>query len=202
MYDVLLTSAGAIMSNREPSIDVESIRQNIRLFVETLAPSDIRAYVDQRIDEGFTELLGQVDGHAAAVWIKPVDRDVLTIAYNVGERGAEIEGKIEQSLDTGLVSKSFNEAQTICHQGFFPHREQSDKADRALDQITAHQIASPFTLFGKKCGAVTVIQSQASQVARHTKWGFEEDDIQRVEAWTAILGRLIEYNFLRKLLKL
>ena len=130
-------------------------------FVVTLTVANFKTLSDQVVENCIGHLIDGVNGHAVAIWL-PEEKDgdeVLTIAYNVGEKGPEVEGVISQPLEKGLVSKSFKEKQTVCHQGFFKHKEQSNTVDKELGQITAHQIAAPFQLFRKTVGAITVIQT-------------------------------------------
>ena len=68
-----------------------------------------------------------------------------------------------------------------------------------LGQVTAHQIASPFQLFGKTIGAITVIQTLATGIEQHSDWGFDNDDILHFETGVAIIQRLFEWNIVRRI---
>ena len=167
----------------------------------SLTTDTFRSLTDAVIENTFSNLNQLINGHATAVWL-PEQREsetVLTIAYNVGARGHEIEGVISQSLDKGLVSKSYQEGETICHQGFFKHREQSSTVDQELGQITAHQIAAPFALFGQTIGAITIIQTLASGLEQQSEWGFDEDDVSMFQSGVEAIQRLFELNVIRGL---
>ena len=163
-------------------------------FVDELSHQSLKRLVDENLDRCFQSFLTRTDSHAGAVWIVNPATNKLVIAYNVGGQGQEIEGQIEQPLETGLVSKAFKENQTICHQGIFAHREQSAKVDEALLQVTAHQIATPFCMFGRTVGVLTAIQTLDAGVRLKTEWGFDETDIEQIEVASWVLGRLMEYN--------
>lgn len=170
-------------------------------FLGNVDLENFKSLTDQVIENCITNLIALVNGHAVAVWL-PEQKDgeeVLTIAYNVGEKGPEVEGVISQSLDKGLVSKSFKQKETVCHQGFFKHRDQSSSVDKELGQITAHQIAAPFELFGKTIGAITVIQTLGAGVEQHDDWGFNDEDVRHFDGTIQIIQRLFELNVIREL---
>lgn len=186
-----------------------------------MSPSELRTAIDQATDSylgglelsvlpsladdvikgSILNLIQLVNGHAIAIWLpeRQGDADVLTIAYNVGGRGHDIEGEISQSLDKGLVSKAYLENETICHQGFFKHREQSSAVDKELGQVTAHQIATPFKLFGKTVGAATVVQTLASGIEQQSEWGFDENDVTLYRNGIETIERLFELNVIRNI---
>ena len=170
-------------------------------FLASLQRASLPSLADQVIESSILNLQKLINGHAIAIWL-PETRDgeeVLTIALNVGERGHEIEGEISQTLEHGLVSKSFLEKETICHQGFFKHREQSVRVDQELGQVTAHQIATPFSLFGQTVGACTVIQTLASGLEQQSDWGFDENDVTLFRNGMESIERLFELNIIRKI---
>ena len=171
----------------------------IEKFLRDIRYEQIRALADDVIELYLTNLLKTLEAHAVAIWLKTVgpEGDRLTIAYNVGQRGTEVEGKINQALDQGLVSKAFREGMAICHQGIFKHREQSLAVDRQLGQITAHQIAVPFRFFDRTIGAMTVIQTLDAGIADHLQWGFDKDEIKLFEGEVVVVQRLFELNFLK-----
>ena len=162
----------------------------------------LKSLSDDVIEGSIENLNELVSGHATAIWMREEKdgEEVLTIAYNVGGKGEEVEGVVSQSLDSGLVSKAFNDDETICHQGFFKHKEQSSSVDKELGQITAHQIATPFKLFGQGVGAVTVIQTLAAGIEANSEWGFENSDIENFEAHVRVLERLFELNVIKQLI--
>jgi hypothetical protein len=178
-----------------------SIETAANSFLSDLQTSSLKSYSDDVIDNCIRNLIDQVNGHAVAIWLEEQkeEGDVLTIAYNVGDKGHEVEGVISQSLESGLVSKAYKQNETICHQGFFKHKEQSTKVDQKLGQITAHQIAAPFQLFGKTIGAITVIQTLAAGFEQHSNWGFDQADINHFEASVEVIQRLFELNIIRQL---
>ncbi len=159
-----------------------------------------RELADPVIEQSFKTLLDQINADAAAVWLKDgaAGSEVLTIAYNIGGRGSELENQVSQSLDSGLVSKAFRESSTICHEGLFCHQEQSHEVDRQLHQLTAHQIAAPFSIAGNQVGAVTAVQIQDERSGNRTEWGFEHADVSAFENWVAIMERLFELNLRRQ----
>ena len=169
--------------------------------VSKLTLENLNSLTDSVV-EGCLESLNElVNGHAAAIWIREDKggEQVLTIACNVGGKGDEVEGVVSQSLDSGLVSKAFNDGETICHQGFFKHKEQSTEVDKELGQMTAHQIAAPFELFGKAIGAVTVIQTLAAGVEKQSEWGFDKSDVESFNVQLRIIERLLELNVIKQL---
>ena len=185
-----------------PDSDINTtIETAASAFLANLDTGSLKLYSDDVIDNCIKNLIDHVNGHAVAVWLEEQKEgsDVLTIAYNVGEKGDEVEGVISQSLEDGLVSKAYKEKETICHQGFFKHKEQSMKVDQKLGQITAHQIAAPFQLFGKTIGAITVIQTLAAGFEQHSDWGFDRTDIEHFESTVEVIQRLFELNIIRKL---
>jgi len=170
-------------------------------FVGRLEIVTLQSLADPVIEAAISNLNQLIDGHAIAIWL-PENRAgeaVLTIAYNVGERGHEIEGVVSQSLGKGLVSKAYRDHETICHQGFFKHRDQSIDVDQKLGQVTAHQIATPFQLFDRTVGAATIIQTLASGIEKHSEWGFDERDVDRFQAGIETIQRLFELNIIRQL---
>lgn len=179
----------------------EFVSSSVASFVASPALTTFQKLADSFVRESFEKLLVKIQGHAAAYWL--IDRqdevDGLTIAVNVGDRGEEIEGEIFQPLDHGLVSEAFNKNETICHQGMFRPKKQSVEVDRELGQVTSHQIAAPFEMFGQKIGAVTVIQSLAAGVAQGTDWGFDQPAIDEFNDWVRLSERLLEYNFVRQI---
>ena len=179
----------------------QAIEESSEAFVAKINIDNLKSLTDDVIEKSILNTIDQVNGHAVAIWLpdEKDGQDVLTIAYNVGDKGPEVEGVISQKLDEGLVSKSFKNNETVCHQGFFKHREQSSSVDKKLGQITAHQIASPFRLFGKTIGAITVIQTLAAGVEQHSDWGFNNTDIQHFESSVQITQRLFELNVIRKM---
>lgn len=179
----------------------EFVSSSVESFIARPTLSTFRQLADPFVRESFEKLVRHIQGHAGAYWV--IDRqnetDGLTIVVNVGERGEEIEGEIFQPLDQGLVSDAFNNGETICHQGMFRPKNQSEDVDRELGQVTSHQIAAPLELFGKKIGAVTVIQSLAAGVSQGTDWGFDQPAIDEFNYWVRISERLLEYNFVRQI---
>lgn len=178
-----------------------AIDQATDSYLGGLELSVLPELADQVIKGSILNLIQLINGHAIAIWL-PENRDgedVLTIALNVGERGHEIEGEISQSMDKGLVSKAYRENETICHQGFFKHREQSSAVDQELGQVTAHQIATPFKLFDKIVGAVTVVQTLASGIEQQSEWGFDENDVALFRTGIETIERLFELNVIRKI---
>lgn len=178
-----------------------AINEASRATAAALDLGNFRSLVDDVIEKGAENLLDQINGHALAIWLKCQQSgdEVLTIAYNVGEKGSTLEGVVSQSLTGGLVSKAFKENKVVCHQGLFKHKEQSQAVDKALGQMTAHQIASPFTLFGATLGAVTVVQTLAAGIEHHSEWGFTNDDILHFATGVEVLQRLFELNIIRRL---
>ncbi len=170
-------------------------------FLSGLSVDSFQTLSDKVIDGCMKNLMNQVNGHAAAVWVHQSsdEGEVLTIAYNIGEKGRDVEGVVSQSLDSGLVSKAYKDLETICHQGFFKHKEQSAEVDKELGQITAHQIAAPFQLFGQTVGAITVIQTLATGVAQQSEWGFDESDVSVFKDSAEAIQRLFELNAIRSL---
>lgn len=170
--------------------------------VNNLNLDTLKSLTDSVVQGSIENLNDLVNGHATAIWIRENKQgdDVLTIAYNVGVKGEEVEGVVSQSLDSGLVSKAFKNEKTICHQGFFKHREQSTDVDKELGQVTAHQIATPFKLFGQSIGALTVIQTLAAGVENNSEWGFDAEDIENFEAMVRVIERLLELNVIRQLI--
>lgn len=160
--------------------------------------TNFKLLVDDVVAKTMSNILDHVNGHAIAIWLKENGaEEKLTIACNVGDKGASVEGLVSQPLSAGLVSKAYRDGQVVCHQGLFKHREQSLSVDKALNQITAHQIASPFRLFGNRVGAVTVVQTLAKGIEQHSEWGFTKEDISHFETGVEILQRLIELNLIR-----
>jgi hypothetical protein len=160
---------------------------------------NIRELADDVIENSFLSLLDHINANAAAIWLRTRDseEEFLTIAYNVGGRGAEIEGQVRQTLDAGLVSKAYQEAKTICHQGIFSHKEQSMDVDRELHQVTAHQIAAPFYILGTRAGAITAIQTLGGNIGPGAKWGFNDPAVGHFENWVKVMQRLFELNLRR-----
>lgn len=180
--------------------ELKGLNVNVEKLVESPAVDQFCNWADSLVRRAFENLLSQIQAHAGAFWI-PVEyegKPCLVIAVNVGDRGSEIEGTVFQSLDSGLVSKAYRDAEVVCHQGIFKHSQQSAEVDKELAQLTAHQIAAPFFLFGHKVGAVTAIQSMAGGIAHRTKWGFDQDAIDQFKIWVEISQRLFEYNVLRQ----
>jgi hypothetical protein len=179
----------------------EFVSSSVASFVASPTLTTFQKLADSFVRESFEKLLGKIQGHAGAYWLIDRQDDVegLTIAVNVGDRGAEIEDKIFQPLDHGLVSEAFNKNETICHQGLFRPKKQSVEVDRELRQVTSHQIAAPFEMFGQKIGAVTVIQSLSGGVAKGTDWGFDQPAIEEFNNWVRLSERLVEYNFVRQI---
>ena len=179
----------------------EFVAASVSDFVERPPLATFQKLADPFVRNSFEKLLSIIQGHAGAFWLIDQQNDVdgLTIAVNVGERGEEIEGEIFQPLDRGLVSEAFNKNETICHQGMFRHKKQSDDVDRELGQVTSHQIAAPLQMFGTKIGAATVIQSLAAGVAQGTDWGFDQTAIEEFNEWVHLIERLLEYNFVKQI---
>lgn len=166
-------------------------------FFASLTAASLAAQFDPLVERYFAQVVADARSGAGGVWLESADSTALVLAHNVGGAGAEIDGRVAQPLETGLVSKAFKEGTTVCHRGFFGHKEQSKAVDRELNQVTAHQVATPFSLFGRKVGALTVIQTADLAKNRRMRWGYDDDDIARVELATAVLGRLLEFNFTR-----
>ena len=182
---------------------IQSIQSTIASFSTIVSDELIHELADPTIERCFLNLLDHIQAHAAAIWLKqPGDKgDVLSIAYNVGGRGSAVEGTVRQPLDRGLVSKAFRERKTICHQGIFKHKEQSIDVDLKLGQMTAHQIAAPFDLFGAPIGAFTAIQTLDAGIKPDSEWGFETTDIEHFETWVEMIQRLFELNYLRSVIR-
>ena len=169
--------------------------------VEQVDVSNLKSYTDDVIEQSLLHLIDKVNGHAVAIWLpeNKEGEEVLTIAYNVGDNGPEVEGVISQSLDDGLVSKAFKESQVVCHQGFFKHKDQSSEVDKELGQMTAHQIAAPLAILGQTIGAITVIQTLGAGVENHEDWGFDDDDVEHFRVVVSVIQRLFELNLIRSL---
>ena len=179
----------------------DKISEASNQFVKAITVDNFKELSDKVIENCVDNLIVGVNGHAVAFWLpeQKAGEDVLTIAYNVGDKGPDVEGVISQPLDKGLVSKSFTEKTTVCHQGFFKHRDQSSSVDKELGQITAHQIASPFQLFGETVGAITVIQTIRAGLEQNSEWGFDDNDVQHFEEDVQVVQRLFELNVIRQL---
>lgn len=178
-----------------------ALNQASEEFTQGMGIVVFQSLADDVIKNSILNLSQLINGHAIAIWLpeKKDSEEVLTIAYNVGARGHEIEGVVSQPLDEGLVSKAFKDNDFVCHQGFFKHREQSADVDKELGQVTAHQIAAPFQLFGKTVGAITIIQTLASGIEQQSEWGFDENDVEMFKSGVQNIERLFELNIIRKI---
>lgn len=175
----------------------EHLQKSADAFLQQDSVSKLGDLADEEIRSSFEDLLHHVAADAGAVWIVGKDNEELTIAVNVGARGSSIEGSVSQGLDSGLVSKAFKEETMVRDEGAFRHREQSLAVDMKLGQLTAYQIACPFSMFGKTIGAVTVVQLSTPQNAGKREWGFDEEAANSVTRWVSIAQRLFEYEALK-----
>jgi hypothetical protein len=173
---------------------IENYRTEIDLLLNQLSIDTFKELADEVTRASFGDMVRQLGGDAGAIWIvdksKPQE---LVIAVNVGAQGDSIEGKVTQSLDSGLVSKAYTEKQLVHDEGAFRHPEQSMDVDMQLGQYTAYQMASPFNLFGETIGAATVIQL-ASTKSANGEWGFSKEAVQSFRTWVPVLQRLLEYS--------
>ena len=73
-----------------------AIDSAVEIFLAGLKLDSIQSLTDDVIDRSLANLIDLVNGHAIAIWLheKKLDSDVLTIAYNTGERGHEVEGLV------------------------------------------------------------------------------------------------------------
>ena len=138
----------------------------------------------------------------AAFGSKPLSEDALVIAYNDGPRPEELEGKVRMPMGEGLISKAFTEHETICHQGMFRHKDQSEEVDKQLKQLTAHQIAAPFFLFGECRGVLSAVQTYSGGADGRTQWGFDEGAVKQFATASRVMRRLVEYRLLKQLMGL
>lgn len=168
-------------------------------FLNSVSLESVRQLADSVIKESFEDLVARVGADAGAIWIvDPEQSSEITIAVNVGARGSEVEGEVSQNLDSGLVSKAYKQEQLISDEGVIPHAEKSFDVDQKLAQMTLHQIASPFKMFGKTIGAVTVVQFvTATSGAEKKDWGLREDATESFRRWVAVAERLFEYQCLK-----
>lgn len=168
-------------------------------FLNSLSLDSVRQLADSVIKESFEDMVAGVGADAGAIWVVDADQDAeITIAVNVGARGSEIEGEVSQNLDSGLVSKAYKQEQLISDEGVIPHAEKSFDVDQQLAQMTLHQIASPFKMFGKTIGAATIVQFvTASSGTQKKNWELREDAIESFRRWVAAAERLFEYECLK-----
>ena len=170
----------------------------VESFLNSISIDQVSALADLVIKDSFEDLLAQLNADAGAIWVVGTDSDdEITIAVNVGLRGNAVEGNVTQKLDRGLVSKAYREGQIIGDEGILPHAEKSIDVDSKLGQMTVHQIAGPFQMFGKTIGAVTVVQTVTGSSARKKQWGFSENAEQFFRRWVEVVQRLFEYEFLK-----
>lgn len=166
-------------------------------FLNSVSLEKVQALADEVIKESFEDLVARVGADAGAIWIVEADESSeITIAVNVGARGSDIEGEVSQDLDSGLVSKAYKQDELISDEGVIPHAEKSLDVDQQLAQMTLHQIASPFKMFGKTIGAVTVVQFVTATSGTKKEWGLSEDATESFKRWVAVAERLFEYKCL------
>ena len=166
-------------------------------FLNSVSLEKVQQLADEVIKESFEDLVHGVGADAGAIWIVDPDQSSeITIAVNVGARGSEIEGEVSQNLDSGLVSKAYKQEELISDEGVIPHAEKSLDVDQQLAQMTLHQIAAPFKMFGKTIGAVTVVQFVTATGAQKKEWGLREDATESFQRWVAVAERLFEYKCL------
>ena len=77
-----------------------TINEAVVAAVSRLDLDALKSLADEVIDGSIENLNELVNGHATAIWMREVkDGDeVLTIAYNIGGKGEEVEGVVSQSL--------------------------------------------------------------------------------------------------------
>lgn len=175
-----------------------ALKARLDVLLEALSTEALTALIEPGVDDFFRGVLADARSGAGGIWLKVPNSDALVLAHNVGGVGSEIDGKITQPLSSGLVSEAFNGDKTVCHRGAFRHPGQSSEVDKALGQVTAHQIATPFRLFDHTRGVLTVIQTYDFVRKHKSGWGYEDKDIARVENAAVIIGRLTEYSFVRR----
>lgn len=174
-----------------------------RSFLNSVSLDSIRELANEVIKESFEDHVERLRGDAGAIWV--VDQsnpEEITIAVNVGARGSSIEGSVSQNLESGLVSKAFKEEQLICDEGVLPHNEKSFDVDQELEQMTLHQIAAPFRIFGKTIGAMTVAQFVTAETCAKRTWGFDQEAKESFRRFSAVCERLFEYEVIKTTLKL
>ncbi len=181
---------------------MNDMQARIEQWLTELDATKIRPLVDEHAAGYFHEVLHCIHAHEGSIWVRPPKADYLMIAYNDGPRPAELEGQVKMKVGEGLISKAYNEHITVCHQGMFRHKDQSEHVDKQLRQLTAHQIAAPFYFFGTCCGVLSAIQTYSGGVTAHTKWGFDRECIQQFTTCANVLRRLLEYQLLKQELNL
>lgn len=176
----------------------QHLHESASKFLQQVSVSKLSDLADEKIRMSFEDLLHHVNADAGAIWLVGSDGEQLTIAVNVGARGSSIEGNVSQNLDSGLVSKAFREKAIVCDEGTFRHEEQSLDVDMELGQLTAYQIASPFSMFEQTIGAVTVIQLTTAENTSRREWGFDDEASESVSRWVSVAERLFEYEALKQ----
>ena len=170
----------------------------VQSFLSSLSIERFNGLADSVIKGSFEDFLAQINADAGAIWIVgDQDSDEITISVNVGARGSSVEGKISQNLDSGLVSKAYRENKIIGDEGVISHSEKSFDVDAKLGQMTVHEIAGPFKLFGKTIGAVTVVQMVIDANVKNKQWGFSENAVEMFGRWVEVAQRLFEYECLK-----
>lgn len=177
-------------------MSTQKFQHEIDSFHQSISVETIGGVADQVFRDSLEDLIRQTKADAGAVWVADKESpDSLTIAINVGEKGDAIEGNVSQQLESGLVSRAFNEGVFVHDDGVFRPADQCLDVDMQLGQFTIHQMASPFKMFGKTIGAVTAIQlSTATNPPAQRAWGFDDDSVRAFQCWVSVAQRLAEYS--------
>jgi hypothetical protein len=179
-------------------MNTEKFQPEIDAFLNSVSVETVGKLADNVFRNSLEDLIRQTGADAGAVWIADEKTpDSLTIAVNVGDKGESIEGNVSQQLESGLVSRAFKEDVFVHDQGVFRSPEQSMEVDLQLGQLTTHQMACPFKMFGKTVGALTVIQLTSLKGKPRREWGFDEAAVNAFQCWAPVAEKLAEYSVVR-----
>ncbi len=172
----------------------DDIYASVTQFAKTPNLYGFMQWLPEAVPGLLKHVVAEMGAHEASMWIINDETDKLVICYNT----EELERHFSQSLDSGFVSKAYQEEGPVHQKGINRYVDSSPLIDNEHAQKTQHQISVPFYLFGKLCGVLSVVQLSSdfhSEPREDVQWGFDEEAVTLLTATATVVAENIESNW-------
>ncbi|MEQ1841799.1 MAG: hypothetical protein ABL994_15450 [Verrucomicrobiales bacterium] len=163
-----------------------------------ISPEEFRNLIGDPGGSMLRAVMECVAADSMSIWIADVTEANLVVTHT--EPDPKFIGW-SQPLGEGLISLSFASEQSLCENQVYLNAAHSKRTDKALGQVTAAMIVTPFYFGGQLQGVISCVQLKAGPDAPDPP-GFSARSMNRVRRLSTVLERLVNYRLLTSILDL
>lgn len=134
------------------------------------------------------------------VWLADATTEYLVPIFNTGLNARKLIGKFEQPLSEGLISMVFATELPFAENQIYKDPKHSKLLDSRLKLRTYAMIAVPLYFLHGCRGVISCVQLVSPTSKRINRKGFENTDVEQVHHASRVVGRLIDYRVISKIL--